>query len=167
MVPSVLWHCRLGARKSIRPVKNWVMRCWWGCLSGARCRLFAYGPADVAASQTPSSLASFKSRLVLSLWYWLTQVLLEKRPLNTGASERGAGSAAAHPTFVVGEQCSWCFWCAVAKLLWSCLSAAAYGCTLCCYFVTSALDELAISQATEHQNTPIMWLNLSEIAQHL
>ena len=31
---------------------------------------------------TPSSLASFKSRLVLPFWYRLTQVALEKRPLN-------------------------------------------------------------------------------------
>ena len=33
-------------------------------------------------SQTPSSLASFKSRLVLPFWYRLTQVVLVKRPLN-------------------------------------------------------------------------------------
>ena len=32
--------------------------------------------------RTPSSLASFKSILVLPFWYWLTQVVLEKRPLN-------------------------------------------------------------------------------------
>ena len=32
--------------------------------------------------KTPSSLASFKSILVLPFWYWLTQVVLEKRPLN-------------------------------------------------------------------------------------
>ena len=44
--------------------------------------MFAYGPADAAASQTPSSLASFKSRLVLPFWYRLTQVVLEKRLLN-------------------------------------------------------------------------------------
>jgi len=31
--------------------------------------------------QTPSSIASFTSRLVLPFWYWLTQVVLEKRPL--------------------------------------------------------------------------------------
>jgi len=31
--------------------------------------------------QTPSSLASSKSRLVLPFWYWLAQVVLEKRPL--------------------------------------------------------------------------------------
>jgi len=32
--------------------------------------------------ETPSSLASFKSSLVLPFWYGLTQVALEKRPLN-------------------------------------------------------------------------------------
>ena len=26
-----------------------MMRCWCGCVSGARCRLFAYGPADATA----------------------------------------------------------------------------------------------------------------------
>jgi len=33
--------------------KNWLMRCWCGYLSGARCRLYAYGPADATASQNP------------------------------------------------------------------------------------------------------------------
>ena len=46
--PSVLWRCWLGGRKGIRPVKNWVVRCWRRYLSGARCRL-AYGPADATA----------------------------------------------------------------------------------------------------------------------
>ena len=32
--------------------------------------------------QTPSSLASFKSRLILPFWYRLTQDVLAKRPLN-------------------------------------------------------------------------------------
>ena len=44
-----LW---LGIRNSIRPAKIE----WWGVgvyLSGARCRLFAYGPADATASQNP------------------------------------------------------------------------------------------------------------------
>jgi len=45
--------------------------------------LFAYGPADATAiPKPPSSLASVKSRLVLPFWYRLTQVVLEKRPLN-------------------------------------------------------------------------------------
>jgi len=32
------------------------MRCWCGYLSGARCRLFAYGPADATAVPKPSRL---------------------------------------------------------------------------------------------------------------
>jgi len=80
-MPAVLWHCWLGVRKSIRPLKLE----WWGvgvviCLPGARCRLFAYGPADATAAA--SSLASFKSRLVLPFWYQLTIVVLEKKLLN-------------------------------------------------------------------------------------
>ena len=74
-----LW---LDVRKSIRPVKIE----WWGvgvvvCLErGADClhmvQLMPLHPL------TPSSLASFKSILVLPFWYRLTQVVLEKRLLN-------------------------------------------------------------------------------------
>ena len=48
-IPSVVWRCWLGGRKGIRPVKNWVVGCWRGYLSGARCRL-AYGPTDATAT---------------------------------------------------------------------------------------------------------------------
>ena len=50
-VPSVLWHCWLGGRKGIRLVRNRVVGCWHGYLSGARCR-FAYGPADATATHS-------------------------------------------------------------------------------------------------------------------
>ena len=50
IMPSVLWRCWLGGRKGIRPVKNRVVGCTCGCLSGAKCRL-AYGPADATATQ--------------------------------------------------------------------------------------------------------------------
>ena len=49
ILPSVLWRCWLGGRKGIRSVKNRVVGCWCGCLSGARCRL-AYGPADATVT---------------------------------------------------------------------------------------------------------------------
>jgi len=77
-VPSVLWCCWLGGRKGIRPVKNWVVGCWHGYLSGARCRL-AYGPANATATHF---LASVKSRLVLPFLYLLTWVVPDKGPLN-------------------------------------------------------------------------------------
>jgi len=68
----------LGGRKGIRPVKNRVVGYWRGYQSGARCRL-AYGPADALPL---TALAPIKSRLVLPFWYRLSQVVLEKRPLN-------------------------------------------------------------------------------------
>jgi len=71
-VPSVLWRCLLGGRKGIRPVINWVVGCWRGYLSGARCRLawLAYGQADATAAHC--LLLQKKSRLVLPFWYRLT-----------------------------------------------------------------------------------------------
>ena len=39
----------VGQQEGIRPVKNWVVGCWHGYLSGERCRL-AYGPADATAT---------------------------------------------------------------------------------------------------------------------
>ena len=79
-MPSVLWHCWLGSRKGIWPVKMWVLGCWRGYMSGARCRLGPrYGPADATATHF---LASVKSRLVLPLWYQLTSVVPDKGPLN-------------------------------------------------------------------------------------
>jgi len=53
----------LDGRKGIRPVKlSDEVLYYHGYLSGARCTLFAYGPADATA--IPSSLASLKSRMV-------------------------------------------------------------------------------------------------------
>jgi len=73
-VPSVLWHCWLGSRKGIRPVKK---------LSGG---VLAWLSAELHIAQLmPLPLtvsASVKSRLVLPLWYWLTWVVTDKGPLN-------------------------------------------------------------------------------------
>jgi len=81
-MPSVLWHCWLGIRKSIWPVKIEQ----WGvgvviCLQrGADClRMVQLMPLH---PKTSSSCASFKSRLALPFWYRLTQVVFEKRLLN-------------------------------------------------------------------------------------
>jgi len=40
---------RLGGRKGIQPVKNCVVGCWHGYLSGAR-YILAYGPAYATAT---------------------------------------------------------------------------------------------------------------------
>jgi len=69
----------MGGRKGIWPVKNRVVGCWHGYLSGAMCRL-AYGPVDATATHT--SFASVKSRMVLPFWYQPTRVVPDKGPLN-------------------------------------------------------------------------------------
>ena len=78
----------LGGRKGIRPVKNesggvlawlsvWseVQTCIWP--SWCHCHSL--------------SLAPVKSRLILPFWYRLTQVVLEKRPLNGCSSSSSCG----------------------------------------------------------------------------
>ena len=48
--------------------------------------------------RTPSSLASFKSRLVLPFWYQLTQVVPDKRPLSGCISSSSSNSISAERT---------------------------------------------------------------------
>jgi len=70
---SVLWCCWLGSRKN-----TWVVRCWHGYLSGARCTL-AYGRADATA--THCLLLQQNPDWLLPFWYRLTRVVLDKGPL--------------------------------------------------------------------------------------
>ena len=75
---SVLRHCWLGGRKGVRPVK--IKQCVVGVEQGADCLHIVH--LMLLHPRIPSSLAPFKSRLVLPFWYQFTQVVLEKRPLN-------------------------------------------------------------------------------------
>jgi len=72
LMPSVIWHRWLGIRKSIWPVKKLSDEVLAWYMSGASCKWYAYGPADVTG--TPSSLASLKSRLVFTAWYLASAV---------------------------------------------------------------------------------------------
>jgi len=49
IMPSVLWHCWLVEGRH-PACKNWVVRCWHGYLFEARCKWFAYGPADATTT---------------------------------------------------------------------------------------------------------------------
>ena len=78
-IPSVLWHCWLGGRKGIRPVKK---------LSGGLLAWLSVW-SEVQTCTQPSwchchslYLASVKSRLVLPFWYRLTRAVPDKGPLN-------------------------------------------------------------------------------------
>ena len=58
--PSVLWHCWLGDRKGIRPVKkNWVLVCWWWWFGWSFARLIA--PVVQLSPPPPSSFASINT----------------------------------------------------------------------------------------------------------
>ena len=79
LMPSVLWRCWLGDRKSIRPVKklSGVVSAWlsvWSevqtCIWHTWCQCHSL------------FLASVKSRLVLPFWHRLTWVVPDKGPLN-------------------------------------------------------------------------------------
>ena len=50
LLPSVLWHCWLGGRKGIRPVENWVVRCWRGYLQGADLHMAQLIPLSLTVS---------------------------------------------------------------------------------------------------------------------
>ena len=76
----MLWHCWLGIKQGIRPVK--IERRGVGvviCLErGADClHMFQLMPLP-----STSSHASFKSRPALLLWYQHTRVVQYKKPLN-------------------------------------------------------------------------------------
>ena len=75
-MPSLLGHCWSGIRKSIRPIKIADMVI---CLEESAEDLHT-SLADATA--TLSSLPSLKSRLAWPFWCHLTQVVLEKSPLN-------------------------------------------------------------------------------------
>jgi len=77
-LPSVLWHCWLGVRKSIQPAKYWVMRCWHGCLFGVRCKWYIYDPATTV---TPSYLA-----LLYPAWFCLSDAGLPRLSWKRGRS---------------------------------------------------------------------------------
>ena len=72
----------VGCQEEHPTCRNWVMRCCCGYLSGVRCRLFAYGPADATAIPKPRHLLPhLNSEWFYHFWYRLTQVVPEKWPL--------------------------------------------------------------------------------------
>jgi len=89
-----------------------MVRYWCGYLSAARCKWFAYGPAD--ATTTPSSLTPVKSRMVYSFWCQLTQGVPDKRPLNGHTSSSNSSSKyntwlVINLTSAIKEFCSGCW----------------------------------------------------------
>jgi len=55
--------------------------------------------------KTPSSLSSFKSRLVSPFWYQLSQVVLEKSPLNGSSSSSSSGGGGSRSSGISEDVC--------------------------------------------------------------
>jgi len=64
----MLWHCRLGDRKDIRPVKSWMLVCCWWWFDWSFTRLIA-----PVVTTTSTSLTSNRIQNQI-FWNWLTQV---------------------------------------------------------------------------------------------
>jgi len=79
-LPWVLSHCWLGALKSIRPVKNWLMRCWRGCVC-SEVQMFCIWSSWCHWHPIISCFIKIPEWLI-AFWCWIIQVVLEKRPLN-------------------------------------------------------------------------------------
>jgi len=76
VVPSVFWHCWLGVRKSIQPVKIE----WWGTGVVICLECGANDLHMVQLMPLPPIISCFsKIQNGLPFWCWLTQVVLEKK----------------------------------------------------------------------------------------
>ena len=62
------------------------MRCWCGYLSGARCRLYAYGPADATTTRNPIISCLIEIQTGFTFLVPAYPLVLEKRPLNGRSS---------------------------------------------------------------------------------
>ena len=73
----MLWHCWLGGEKGIRSVKKLA-------LGGVLAWLSVCSKVQICIwpSLCHCHSCSSKSRLVVPFWYWLTQVVPDKGPLN-------------------------------------------------------------------------------------
>jgi len=90
------WSKGLGVRKSIPSVKIE----WWGadviCPERGAQNVCIWPGWCHCHPKTPSLHASFKSRLILLFCYWLTQVVLEKWPLNWCSSSSSSSSSSSN-----------------------------------------------------------------------
>jgi len=82
LMPAVLWHCWLGSRKGIQPVKTGEVLAWLSVWSKVQmiCKWSSWCHCH------PIISCSTKIQNGLPFWYQFTQVVLEKRPLNSVSS---------------------------------------------------------------------------------
>jgi len=81
LCPSVLWHCWLGDRKGIRPVKSWVLVCWWWRFDWSLCT--SYTPV-VTTTIIKSRTKTFWNRLTQSNCHHQQRRALIQAPAHPG-----------------------------------------------------------------------------------
>jgi len=88
-------QCLTGRQEKHPTCKNWVMRCWCGYLSGARCRLSAYDQAHATVSKNPiiSCLIKIQTGFTFVIGFMVPAYpgYPGKRPLN-GCSSSSSNS---------------------------------------------------------------------------
>jgi len=95
----------VGRQEELPACNNSVMRCWCDYLSAARCRLFAYGPADATAIPKPHHFLPHLSRDRFYLsGTGLPRLSWAKRLLN-GSSSSSSSSSTIHSHSVDSSIC--------------------------------------------------------------
>ena len=92
----MLWHCWLGDRKGIRPVKSWVLVCWWWRFDWSNPQGFLCGRPLADNGLTGSDLGELKTKadknkniMYLSLLScWCIDVLQDLSPLGPKRQNR-------------------------------------------------------------------------------
>ena len=99
--PSMLWHCRLGDRKDIRPVKKLGVGLLMVMIWLELCMRYSSG----CHQSTSIIFSSTKSRIE-TFWYRQTQVHVEKWPLNR--RERGMHINQSHRPYLLAASVVYC-----------------------------------------------------------
>ena len=112
LFPSLMWHCWLGDRKDIRPVKSWMLVCCWWQFDWS----FAHvAGAVVSATPTPvnSSMETLWCQITRLVLEWLLNELVQLSPhSNPGKLQHGDTLVSANPA-CPGMAVKW-----VTLLLW-------------------------------------------------
>jgi len=87
MLPSVLWHCWFGIRKSIQPVK----KIGWWCAGMVICQVQSANIWTSWCNCHPIISCFIKIQNGSPFWWQLTHVVLERTPLNDWCCTRYDG----------------------------------------------------------------------------
>jgi len=82
-LPLVLWQCWLSVRKSIRPVKNWMMRCIWSSWCHCHPIIFCFIKIQIGLTFLVPGYPGCPEKEAIKwvcLFFWETVILLFHHP---------------------------------------------------------------------------------------